>query len=208
MELMLAFFAAAGAFASVPGPGMLYISGQTIAHGHRTGLVASVGAHLGGYAHVGAAAAGLAVLLTAVPALYAAMKLAGAAYLVWLGVRLIRQRPERETALPRTGGRTPWRAFRDSLVVEVLNPKTALFFVAFLPQFTDPAAAWPLWAQFLALGAITNAMFSCGDLACIALAGTLRAKLAASHLGQRIARWIGGTVLVGLGVKLAASRQG
>jgi threonine/homoserine/homoserine lactone efflux protein len=106
--------------------------------------MASLGIHLGGYAHVIAAAAGLSVLFHAVPVLYTVVKLAGAAYLVWLGIRLIRQAGAVPAQLPRVEAKSRGSAFLESIAVEVLNPKTASFFLAFLPQFTDPSAGLPI----------------------------------------------------------------
>ncbi len=158
-HLLIAFVVATAAFAVVPGPSMLYAAARAMAAGRRAGLMASLGLHLGGYVHIVAAAAGLSLLLQAVPAVYAAVKLCGAAYLVWLGIGMIRARAGGDLpAVARTSAR---RAFVQSIVVEVLNPKTAIFYLAFVPQFTDPTAG-PLWIQFVVLGAIVNVLFGLG----------------------------------------------
>jgi threonine/homoserine/homoserine lactone efflux protein len=206
-ELLIAFLAATAVFAYMPGPAMLYAAAQTMSGGRSAGLVAALGIHLGGYAHVIAAAAGLSVLFHAVPVLYTLVKLAGAAYLVWLGIRLIRRAGEASLApLPaRAGSGRP--AFLESVAVEVLNPKTALFFLAFLPQFTDASAALPIWTQLLLLGTIVNLMFSSADLICVLLAGAALERLRRSSRAQRIARRAGGALLIGLGVNLALHRQ-
>ena len=206
-ELLLAFLAATAVFAYMPGPAMLYAAAQTVAGGRSAGLMASLGIHLGGYAHVIAAAAGLSVLFHAVPVLYTLVKLAGAAYLVWLGIRLIRQAGAASLALPRVEAGPGRPAFLESVAVEVLNPKTALFFLAFLPQFTDPSAALPIWTQLLLLGTIVNMMFSSADLICVLLAGAAVERLRRSSRAQRIARAAGGTILIGLGAHLALQRQ-
>jgi threonine/homoserine/homoserine lactone efflux protein len=206
-ELLIAFLAATAVFAYMPGPAMLYAAAQTVAGGRGAGLMASLGIHLGGYAHVLAAAAGLSVLFHAVPVLYTSVKLAGAAYLVWLGIRLIRQAGAASGALPRARAGPGRPAFLESVAVEVLNPKTALFFLAFLPQFTDPSAALPIWTQFLLLGTIVNVMFSSADLVCVLLAGAAIERLRRSSRAQRIARRAGGAILIGLGVNLALQRQ-
>lgn len=206
-ELLLAFFSATAVFAYMPGPAMLYAAGQTLARGRASGLLAAAGIHLGGYVHVIAAAAGLTVLFTAVPLLYTAVKLAGAAYLLWLGISLIRQ-SGRGAAGPSAGpARSGRRAFVESISVEVLNPKTAVFFFAFLPQFVDPAAPLPVWTQFLILGTVVNLMFSSADLICVAAAGAVMARLRRSGAAQRWAQRIGGGLLVGLGAHLALQRQ-
>jgi threonine/homoserine/homoserine lactone efflux protein len=143
IELFLAFLATTAVFAYIPGPAMLYAAAQTLARGRWSGLMASLGIHIGGYAHVFAAAAGLSVLFHAVPMLYLAVKLAGAAYLVWLGISLFRAKAAGDAELPEITHKSGRRAFFESITVEVLNPKTAIFFLAFLPQFIDASAAFP-----------------------------------------------------------------
>ena len=207
IELFLAFLAATAVFAYMPGPAMLYTAAQTVARGRWAGLMAALGIHLGGYAHVVAAAAGLSVLFHAVPVLYTVVKLVGAAYLVWLGICLIRERTKPMGAMPRVDARSARRAFLESVAVEVLNPKTAVFFLAFLPQFTDPSAALPIWAQLMVLGTIVNVMFSSADLVCVALAGSVAERLRRSGRAQRMVRAAGGTMLIGLGANLAVHRQ-
>lgn len=206
-ELLIAFFLATAVFAYMPGPAMLYTAARTVAGGRRAGLMASLGIHLGGYIHVAAAALGLSALFHAVPTLYAVVKLTGAAYLVWLGIGLIRRKPECETALPEIEGRSARRAFVQSVAVEVLNPKTAVFFIAFLPQFADAGAAWPIWVQLLVLGTVVNVMFSSADLVCVALAGAVVERLRRSDRARRMAEAAGGAVLVGLGANLALQRS-
>ena len=99
------------------------------------------------------------------------------------------------------------RAFFESITIEVLNPKTAIFFLAFLPQFTDPSAAFPVWAQFLVLGTIVNLMFSTTDIICVVLAGALVARLRRSSHAQRLMQRAGGAMIVGLGVHLALQKS-
>lgn len=205
-ETLLAFLLATAVFAWMPGPAMLYAAAQTMARGRRAGWMAALGIHLGGYAHVIAAAAGLAVLFAAVPVLYAVLKILGAAYLVWLGLRMILSRAAEAAVALRIDPKSPRRAFRESLMVEVLNPKTALFYLAFLPQFTDPAAALPVWAQLAVLGTVVNLMFSLADVACVILADRVTGALRASARAEAWVRRAGGTILVALGANVALSR--
>ena len=207
MELFLAFLAAAAVFAYMPGPALLYTAAQTIARGRRAGLMAALGIHLGGYVHVFAAAAGLSVLFHAVPLLYLILKLAGAAYLVWLGICMFRAPPAGSPALSLIEPKSARRAFVESMTVEVLNPKVAVFFLAFLPQFIDPSAPLAIWAQFLVLGSIVNIMFSSADLVCVALAGAIVERMRSSDRMQRITKRIGGGLLIGLGAHLALQRS-
>ncbi|MFN5281908.1 LysE family translocator [Bradyrhizobium sp.] len=201
MELYLAFAITTATFALIPGPAMLSAAARTLAGGRRAGLMASLGLHLGGYVHVIAAAAGLALLFHAVPPLFTAMKLAGSAYLVWLGLSLFRDR--NTTRRPELAPLSAERAFAQSIVVEVLNPKTAIFFLAFLPQFVDATASLPVWAQLLLLGTTVNLTFSAVDIVCVFFASAVMSKLQRSRTSQRIMQRIGGSILVALGARLA-----
>ena len=138
--------------------------------------------------------------------LYLAVKLTGALYLIWLGLCLLRT-PRIAAERPPQGVSAGRGAFLQSIAVEVLNPKTALFFLAFLPQFIDPAATAAVWLQFVVLGTIVNLMFSTADLACVILAGSIVAGLRRSSRAQRLMRRAGGTILVGLGAHLALQRS-
>ncbi|RWO32128.1 MAG: LysE family translocator [Mesorhizobium sp.] len=206
-ELLIAFFATTAIFAYIPGPAMLYAAAQTMARGRWSGLTAALGIHLGGYVHVVAAAAGLSVLFHAVPTLYMTVKLAGALYLIWLGVSLFRARAQDDAVISGIEPKSARRAFFESITVEVLNPKTAIFFMAFLPQFIDPSATFPVWLQFLVLGTIVNLMFSSADVMCVVLAGALITRLRRSSHAQRLMRRAGGAVLVGLGVHVALQKS-
>lgn len=201
--LLLAFLLATLAFAPVPGPAMLYIAAQTLGRGRRAGVMAALGIHVGGWVHVLAAVAGLSALLALVPQVHLALRLAGAAYLLWIGLRLMRGGGA--GPLP-PAARSGQRAFVESATVQVLNPKVALFFVAFLPQFADPAAAWPVPVQLLVLGVLVNMIFLGFDMAVALLAGALRgAALARPGLSHWLHR-AAGAVLMGLGLRLALVR--
>lgn len=204
-DLLIAFFVATAVFAYMPGPAMLYAAAQTIARGRRAGWMAALGIHIGGYAHVAAAALGLAVLFQAVPVLYAVIKVLGAVWLVWLGISMFRQAAIGPVTLTPEA-KSPRRAFWESVTVEVLNPKTAIFYLAFLPQFTDPTASLPIWAQLFVLGTVVNVMFSSADVACVLLADRVTSALRASERAARWARRAGGSVLIGLGVNVGLSR--
>lgn len=205
-HLLWPFLLATLVFAAIPGPAILYTAARTLAGGRRAGLTAALGIHLGGYGYVIATALGLSALLRYVPALYVAVKLCGAAYLIWLGVCMIGRRLDPQ-ALPAGGRRAAGRAFVQSMAVELLNPKTALFFVAFLPQFTDPNAGLPIAAQFLILGTIVNLAFSTADIVTVMLASIMLNGLHRYGSAQRLARITGGSILVGLGARLALARS-
>jgi threonine/homoserine/homoserine lactone efflux protein len=203
-ELLISFTVATTIFAYVPGPAMMYTMAQTMALGRRGGLMAALGLHIGGYAHVLAAAFGLSALFQYVPELFLAVKIAGAVYLVWLGIIMIRngKLARVETIEPKTAR----RAMVESITVELLNPKTALFFLAFVPQFVDPSATYPVWVQFLILGIIVNIAFSSADLVVIWFTGAIARRIQRSGRLAHALRLLGGTVLVGLGTRLALER--
>jgi threonine/homoserine/homoserine lactone efflux protein len=201
-ETLLAFLVAMAIFAYMPGPAILYTAAQTLARGRRAGLMAALGLHIGGYFHVFAAMLGLSAILAYVPTLYAAIKIAGALYLVWLGIAMIRQ-PDAGGPAPVPRARSARKAFIESVVVEVLNPKTALFFLAFLPQFADPAAAWPVWLQLLILGTATLIAFASADIVTVFAASIVAARARQGGPVRRLLKWLGGTILIGLGCRLA-----
>ena len=204
-DTLLAFATLTLLVAYFPGPALLYTAAQTVAHGRKAGLMAMLGIHLGCYVHVMAAAFGLSAVFKHVPELFMAVKLAGAAYLVWLGIGMIRARLKDAEPMIREA-KTVKRALLDSFVVEILNPKVALFFIALLPQFVDPAAGLPVWAQFLILGTIVNFAFSSADLVTVFGASMVMKMMRASKASFGFGRWIGGSLMIGLGVKLATDR--
>lgn len=205
IDLLLAFALATFLFAALPGPAILYTAAQTLARGKRGGLLAAFGIHLGGYVHVVAAAIGLSALFKLVPALYFVMKIAGALYLIWVGISLIRSaRQNDKGALP--AAKNSHRIFLESVMVEVLNPKAALFFVAFLPQFVDPAASLPVWVQFLILGTIVNVTFGLADVITVFVTVGVMGALKQTDTAQRWVKWVGGSLMAGLGVRLAFER--
>ena len=176
-----------------------------MARGRRAGLLAALELHLGGYVHVVAAAAGLSTLFHAVPSLYLFLKGISAAYLVFLGAKMIWQgvtarKDSGSPVLPSyKSGR---RAFIESITVEVLNPKTALFFIAFSPQFVDPSATLPIWFQLLILGISVNIILASADLVYVYFAGAIVDKLRQSSRVTRVLERVGGTILIGLGFHL------
>jgi len=204
-ETFLAFLAATALFAYMPGPALLYTAAQTIARGQRAGFMAAAGIHLGCYVHVLAAAFGLSALFSVVPSLYFALKLVGGVYLIFLGVQMIRTRVA-AGPVPNLPQKSTRRAFLDSILVEVLNPKVAIFFIAFLPQFVSPDSSLPIWAQFLLLGTVVNCAFTSADLVTVMFATAVKKRLTRASRFQDLTRWLGGSLLVGLGLKLATDR--
>ena len=201
-NLLLAFVAASLVFAAVPGPAMLYAAARTLAGGRSAGLSAALGIHLGGYAHVGVAVAGLSLAFHGAPTLFLAMKLLGAAYLAWLGLALLRARaatPLSEAPDPASGR----RAFGQSVAIEVLNPATALFFLAFLPQFVSAGSEVPVWLQLALLGTAVNLILSSGEILVVFLAAFVTQRLRVGGSGTVIAQRLSGSVLLSLALHLA-----
>ncbi|HEX5505163.1 MAG TPA: LysE family translocator [Thermomicrobiales bacterium] len=195
------FLAAALVLAVSPGPGLLYVLARSLRGGRRAGLASSGGTALGGLGHVVAAAFGLSAILAASALAFGVVKYVGAAYLIVLGLRTLFSQEDAHPAAPLAGDAR--RAFRQGVVTEALNPKTALFFLAFLPQFVDPAA--PAVPQFLLLGAISVALNSGADVVVALLAGPIGGRLWASARRRRGQRLVAGGVLIGLGAYVAVA---
>jgi threonine/homoserine/homoserine lactone efflux protein len=196
---LLLFVAAALALLAVPGPAVLYIVARSIDQGRRAGLVSMLGIHTGSLVHVAAASLGLSSLLVSSATAFQAVKYAGAAYLIVLGVRRLLTREEAARA-PRRASRG--RLYRQGVVVNVLNPKTALFFLAFLPQFVDVEAGH-VGLQIALLGLLFVALGIVSDGTYALLAGTLGSRLRRSRAFARAQRWVTGSVYVGLGAATA-----
>ena len=156
LETLLIFTAAALLMNISPGPSNFYVLSRSVAQGPRGGAVAAMGLALGSLVHVAAAAFGLSAVFHYYPAAFGAVKLIGAAYLIFLGIRYLRGGERGAASLPQAASRSYGRILRESILVEVLNPKTALFFLAFLPQFVDVERGAPA-AQILLLGTIVTA---------------------------------------------------
>jgi threonine/homoserine/homoserine lactone efflux protein len=194
------FGAAALALLLIPGPAVLYIVAQSAQHGRLAGIVSVAGVHLGTLVHVAAAAVGLSAVIVSSAAAFSVVKYVGAAYLVYLGIRRI---VGREPAPLEEPPDAPLRdLFVQGAVVNVLNPKTALFFLAFLPQFVDPAAT--IWTQvvlfgltFVLLGFVSDGLYA---VAAGTLAGWLRAR-------RRGVNYASGSVFVGLGISAALAKR-
>ncbi len=198
----LALFAAASAvLLLIPGPSVLFIVARTLEHGRRGGLVSMLGVESGALLHVAAATAGVSALVAASPAALIAVKLGGAAYLLLMGVRALRRPPE--LSLGATGS-APGRLFRQGLVVDALNPKTAMFFLAFLPQFIDPGAG-AVAGQTLVLGLCFVVLATLSDGGYALVAGAAAERLRRSGRARSRLRRVSGAAYVGLGALTALS---
>jgi threonine/homoserine/homoserine lactone efflux protein len=195
------FCLAAVALLAIPGPAVLYVVVQSAEQGRRVGLASVAGIHLGTLVHVAAATVGLSALIVASALAFSVVKYAGAAYLVFLGIRKLLERSA-STRVAR-GPEPLRRAFLRGAVVNILNPKTALFFLAFLPQFVDPDRGG-VWSQslvfgfvFVGLGLVSDSLYA---VAAGTVGGVLRRK-------RRALRYGSGAVYIGLGAAAALARR-
>jgi threonine/homoserine/homoserine lactone efflux protein len=202
------YIAAAALLAVTPGPGIFYVAARTLAGGRAEGVASSFGTGLGGMVHVAAGSLGVSAIVLASAELFTALKLIGAAYLVWIGFRTIRS--ARQGAglgeIPATPPVGPRRAFREGALVEALNPKTAAFFLAFVPQFLDPAAGH-VALQFMLLGVISVTLNTLADLVVACAAGGIRDGAAARPALIARLRAASGAAMVALGLGLAFARR-
>ena len=200
-ETFALFAVAALALLVIPGPAVLYIVAQSVSGGRRAGLVSTLGLHVGSLVHVAAAAVGISSLLVSSARAFEAVKLAGAAYLIWLGVRRLLDR-RGPAAAGGPEARPLCEVFRQGIVVNVLNPKTALFFLAFLPQFVDVSRG-SVALQVVALGLTFVVLGLLSDGLYAVVAGTAGSWLRRKPRVAAGERFVSGGVLVGLGVTTA-----
>jgi threonine/homoserine/homoserine lactone efflux protein len=210
---LVLFLTAAVLLAVAPGPGMLYVLARSLAGGKREGVLSALGTFLGGMVHVLAAALGVSVILARSAMAFATVKYAGAAYLCLLGLKMIfeaRREAKSDEQLSgddlfsaRTAARNPlWQG----VATEVLNPKTALFFLSFIPQFVNRSVGH-VFFQFVLLGTVSVVLNTSADLIVILLAGPLGKKIRSSAVFRRRQRTATGVIMIGLGTYLATSES-
>jgi threonine/homoserine/homoserine lactone efflux protein len=204
------YFAAAFLLAVTPGPGIFYVAARTLAGGRAEGVASSFGTGLGGLAHVLAGSLGVSAIVLASAELFTALKLLGAAYLVWIGFRTF-QSARRDAASVLPGGTVappigPRLAFREGVLVEALNPKTAAFFLAFVPQFVDPAEG-SVALQFVVLGFVSVALNTLADVLVAFAASGIREGAAARPALVRRLREASAAMMIALGIGLALAKR-
>jgi len=198
------FLLAALIVATVPGPGIFYVAARTLSGGKRAGFASTFGTALGGLVHVIAGGLGVSAIVLASAELFTALKFAGALYLVWLGLKTFREARDPLPQQAIVAGTQ--QVFQEGVLVEALNPKTAVFFLAFIPQFVDPAGGY-VALQFIALGLISVALNTLADVIVVMMAATARTGLTRRpNLLQRL-RQGSGLFIAGLGVSLALARR-
>jgi threonine/homoserine/homoserine lactone efflux protein len=201
------FVAAALVLLLVPGPAVIYIVARSVEGGRLTGLVSVLGVELGTLLHVVFAAAGLSAIVVSSATAFSVVKWLGAAYLIWLGLRQILGRDSGDEEVPYGGEGNRFRVFSQSVLVQVLNPKVALFFLAFLPQFVDPSRG-AAWTQIVVLGTTLAilGLFTDGLYALLGgTAGNWIRKLSAGAGLRRAGRYVTGGVYIALGAVAAVS---
>ena len=198
---LLLFVGAALVLLVIPGPAVFYITSRSIGQGRAAGLISALGIQVGTLVHVAAAALGLSALLVSSAAAFAAVKYLGAAYLIYLGVQKLR-RPESLELSGEPDRIKLSRIFAQGVIVNVLNPKTALFFFAFLPQFVDPSRG-NVPAQILSLGILFSFLGVTSDCLWALFAGTVGHLLRHNARWMRTQRYVSGGMLISLGLAAA-----
>jgi threonine/homoserine/homoserine lactone efflux protein len=201
--LLAAYLVACAVMVVVPGPDTAFVLGQTLARGRRAGWAATLGIYAGASVHIALAAAGVSAVVAASPALFDALRLAGAGYLLWLGIGALRAAFGRASMGLRAAPPAR-RAFLHGMLTNLLNPKVTMFFLAFLPQFVDPARG-PVWLQMLLLGPLLPLLSVPFFAVVIAAAERVAARVAAGA-GARWLNGATGALFVGLAARLALAR--
>jgi threonine/homoserine/homoserine lactone efflux protein len=199
------FLVTAMVIAMTPGPAILYVAARTISGGRTDGLASSFGTGLGGLVHVFAGAFGVSALVLASAEAFTVLKFVGAAYLVWLGVKTFRE-ARVPIEMEQAKATSPGMAFREGVIVEAFNPKTAAFFLAFLPQFVDPAHG-SVALQFVVLGLIAVTLNTLADILVVSMAGAVRGGLTRRPALIRRMREGSAAVLCTLGISLVFARR-
>lgn len=204
--ILFGFVSASLAVLLTPGPGVVYVTARSLSQGRKAGLISVLGLSAGAFVHVIAALAGLSSLLLASATAFTIVKFAGAAYLIYLGLCLLFQRKPEPGAAACPDPAPLSQIFADGVVVSVLNPKIAIFFLAFLPQFIDPAAGAPT-LQILLLGTIYCLLAVITDGGYALLAAQTREWLGPKTRLKRASRFLTGSIFIGLGVQTALAER-
>jgi threonine/homoserine/homoserine lactone efflux protein len=188
----------------IPGPAVIYILNRSVADGRNTALAGVAGLEIGNFMHVVAATLGLSAIIAASATAFTTVKWAGALYLIFIGVRTLLTKPTPPDA--RSSSATARKAFTQGIVVNTLNPKVALFFLSYLPQFIDPSSGSPA-AQSFVLGSLFVVLGCCTDAAYAITASALRDRLLAGPALPFVQRYVAGSVFFALGVVASTARR-
>ena len=209
LPILLTFVAALFVLEITPGPDMMLVLARGIGQGRRVALLTVVGMiFVAGVVQVGLLVLGVASLLKAYPAGLMLLQWVGAAYMLYLGARMVWSSFGDAAEGKRLAATevSDWRAVSEGTINSLTNPKSLLFMFAFLPQFVDPAASLPVWVQFLILGTIVNFAFSSADLVTVFGASLVVGAMKKTKASFAFGRWIGGSLMIALGLKLATDR--
>ncbi|HYP40885.1 MAG TPA: LysE family translocator [Chloroflexia bacterium] len=198
---LLVFLVATLALNLTPGPDMLYVIARSVGQGRTAGIVSALGIGAGIFVHIFAVALGLATLLVSLPLGFEMIKYAGAAYLLYLGIRILVSKEEIVTE-GHVRKDNLARIFQQGVITNVLNPKVALFFLAFLPQFVDEARG-PIGWQVVALGLLFNISGTLVNVGVALLAGSIGNRLQGRPVFTRAQKWLTGGIFIGLAMRLA-----
>lgn len=201
---LITFGVASLALLVIPGPAVIYILNRSVADGRNTALAGVAGLEIGNFVHVVAATLGLSAIIAASATAFATVKWAGALYLIFIGVRTLLSKPTPPDA--RSTSATARKAFTQGIVVNTLNPKVALFFLSFLPQFIDPNRGSPALQSFV-LGSVFVVLGCCSDAAYAITASALRDRLLAGSALPFVQRYVAGSVFVALGLVASTARR-
>lgn len=205
LELVLAFAAAATVLALTPGPDMAYVAARTLAGGRATGVAAALGVLAGILVHTLLAAIGLSSLFQHSQLAFDLVKYCGAAYLVWLAIRMWREGGDAPASRPVVAAR-PWRVFIEGMLTNILNPKVALFFLALLPQFVSPAKGG-VASQMIVLGLVMVAVGVVTLLGIVWMTAGAGSAIKASPRASRVLRRLAALLFVGLAIRLAVAER-
>jgi len=201
---ILTFAVASLALLVIPGPAVIYVLNRSVADGRNTALAGVAGLEIGNFVHVIAATLGLSAIIAASATAFSTVKWAGAIYLVFVGLRTLFTKPTPPDA--RSTSATSRKAFTQGIIVNTLNPKVALFFLSYLPQFIDPDRGSPALQSFI-LGSIFVVLGCCSDAAYALTASALRDRLISGSALPFVQRYVAGSVFVALGVVAATARR-
>ncbi len=206
LETLMAFSAAAIAITLAPGPSMLYVTSRSIVHGRTAGIWSALGLATGLLIHTASASLGLSAIFIYSPLAFFVIKYLGATYLIYLGIQMLLIKKSLSLIPTTSPPLSSLRIYGQGIITEILNPKTALFFLSFLPQFVDPLQGSPA-TQMMILGCILVFTALLADLFIAITGGTITKSVLAQPILQKVQNWIAGTVLIALGLRLAFSER-
>lgn len=207
LDTLLVFSVAAIAITLVPGPSMLYVASRSIGYGRSAGIWSALGLATGLLIHTASAGLGLSAIFIYSPLAFSVVKYLGAIYLIYLGIQMLLSKKPLSQSKIMSLPLSSFRIYRQGIITELLNPKTALFFMSFLPQFVDPLHGSSA-TQMIVLGCILVFMAFVADLFIAITGGVISKAMLVHPLFCKVQNWITGIVLIAIGLRLAITKQG